>query len=78
MIHVFSTEYITTVTLKARLFSRNNHRERKGRIVMFRVKSKQIRENPNKSKQIQVNPNKSEKIQENPSLKLGAGLAVIT
>nr|DAJ72307.1 MAG TPA: hypothetical protein [Caudoviricetes sp.] len=45
---------------------------------MFRVKSKQIRENPNKSKQIQVNPNKSEKIRENPSLKLGAGLAVIT
>ena len=45
---------------------------------MFRVKSKQIQENPNKSKQIQVNPNKSEKIRENPSLKLGAGLAVIT
>jgi len=45
---------------------------------MFRVKSKQIRTNPSKSKQIQVNPRKSEKIRENPSLKLGAGLAVIT
>lgn len=45
---------------------------------MFRVKSKQIRTNPSESKQIQVNPSKSEKIRENPSLKLGAGLAVIT
>nr|DAN83959.1 MAG TPA: hypothetical protein [Caudoviricetes sp.] len=45
---------------------------------MFRVKSKQIRTNPSKSEQIQVNPSKSEKIRENPSLKLGAGLAVIT
>ena len=45
---------------------------------MFRVKSKQIRKNPSKSEQIQVNPSKSEKIRENPSLKLGAGLAVIT
>ncbi|MCI7169670.1 hypothetical protein MSB04_04495 [bacterium] len=45
---------------------------------MFRVKSKQILENPNKSKQIQTNPSKSKQIRENPSLKLGAGLAVIT
>lgn len=68
-----------TATLKASLLSPGqNRRERKGRIVMFRVKSEKIQTNQSKSKEIQVNPNKSEKIQVNPSLKLGVGLAVIT